>query len=269
MKLTPLEIRKQEFKKTLRGFDPIEVRTFLEMVAEQFEKQLEEMKRLNNKLIELETQLKNYQESEKDLRETLFNVQEVKKQSEESSKRQADLIVKEAELKSIEILENARKQARQIREEVGWLKSQKESFINRLRHILISQVELLSVLEIDDSLPEDVQKVLKSGKARKHMSLNSPEDQEIIEKDDQISDEEALGKAGQAELGDAQSSTEQPTISKDSEDQDSQQKKSEEQKKSSEGDENDPSDKDINDYFKKGIEIDELIETLNKKGKKK
>lgn len=261
MKLTPLEIRKQEFKKTLRGCDPIEVRTFLEMVAEQFEKQQDEMKLLNNKLIELQTQLKNYQETEKNLRETLFNVQEVKKQSEESSKRQADLIIKEAELKSIEILENARKQARQIREEVSWLKSQKESFINRLRHILISQVELLSVLEIDDSLPEDMQKVLKSGKARKPIALQSTEDEEII-------DTAAAENPSKVVSKDNPSSAQKSSNSDDSKKQDSVEKKTADVEK-----QNDNSftlsETEINDYFKKGIQIDELIETLNKKDKKK
>ncbi|MEK7248881.1 MAG: DivIVA domain-containing protein, partial [Bacteroidota bacterium] len=32
MKLTPLDIRKQEFKKVMRGYDPIEVETFMEMM---------------------------------------------------------------------------------------------------------------------------------------------------------------------------------------------------------------------------------------------
>ena len=96
MKLTPLDIRKQEFRKTLRGFDPVEVQTFLDMVGEEYEQLLESNKQLNNRLIELETKLKDYQESEKNLRETLLNVQEVKKQSEESSRKQADLVIKES-----------------------------------------------------------------------------------------------------------------------------------------------------------------------------
>jgi cell division initiation protein len=48
MKLTPLDIRKQEFRKTLRGFDPIEVQTFLEMVGEEYEQLLEKNKQLNH-----------------------------------------------------------------------------------------------------------------------------------------------------------------------------------------------------------------------------
>jgi hypothetical protein len=141
------------------------------------------------------------------------------------------------------------------------LKSQKESFINRLRHILISQVELLSALEIDDSLPEDVQKVLRSSKSRKQIAMSSPGDEEIIEKTDEDN---------------------QPTISiednppsakKNSEKDDSKSQQSSEKKTASVEKKNEGarklSESEINDYFKKGIQIDDLIETLNKKDKKK
>ncbi len=184
MKLTPLDIRKQEFRKTLRGFDPIEVQTFLEMVADEYEQLLEKNKQYNNRQIELETKLKDYQENEKNLRETLLNVQEVKKQSEESSRKQADLLIKEAELKATEIIEAARKQAREIRDEVNMLRSQKETFINRLRQILISQIELLSVLEVDEAIPEEAFTFIDHIRSRKKPAVNerpenrSPREQE-------------------------------------------------------------------------------------------
>ena len=191
MNLTPLDIRKQEFRKALRGFDPDEVQAFLDMVGAEYERLLEKNKQLEHRLIELETKLKDYQESEKNLRETLLNVQEVKKQSEESSRKQADLVIKESELKALEIIEMARKQARQMRDEVSILKTQKESFINRLRQILISQIELISVLEIDDALPEEAFKFLENVKTRKKLAINSQsasEDSAELEELDEITD---------------------------------------------------------------------------------
>jgi len=259
LKLTPLEIKKQEFRKALRGYDPIEVQTFLEMVAEEYEKNLEENKSLSRRLIELETKLQDYQETEKTLQETLVNVQEVKKQSEESSKRQADLIVKEAELKALEIMENARKQARQMRDEVSWLKSQKESFINRLRHILISQIELLSVMEIDDAIPEEAKKILKNVKSRK---IN-----EISESQKMNRDAES-GKKG--EEGDEKTVKKSTGILLEEESD----KAPAEDGKPSAGLKTAPektsdnlADEDVNEFLKKGIQIDDLIKTLNKKGK--
>jgi len=257
LKLTPLEIRKQEFRKAMRGFDPVEVQTFLEMVAEQYEQLTETNKNQSNRIIELETKLTDYQRNEKTLRETLVNLQEVKKQSEESSKRQADLTVKEAELKALEILENTRKEARSIKEEIGWLKTQKESFINRLRHILSSQIELLSVMEIDDLVSDD-QREFVVQKAKRKLSSDS-------------GDTEESGRSGsgntihrpapEPEEG-VQRKKETPPPARNRKSTDEKSDTGQEEKTTGTAS---LSEDDINEFFKKGIQIDDLIKTLNKK----
>jgi cell division initiation protein len=276
LKLTPLEIRNQEFRKALRGLDAVEVQTFLEMVSEHYETIAEENKSLNRRIVELETKLKDYQENEKNLRETLLNVQEVKKQSEESSRRQADLIVKEAELKALEILENARKQTRLIREEVSWLKAQKESFINRLRHILVSQIELLSVMEIDDVLPAETQEAFKGPNSRKAAPAPPTENsKKPVEKDkkDSVSPREVPEfeesevpevefesmETSDNDEGEGETRLIQRMNSSDVEEIPAK------HKKKAKKDEDSMSDEDINEFFKKGIHIDELIKTINKK----
>ena len=277
MKLTPLDIRKQEFRKTLRGFDPIEVQTFLEMVGEEYEQVLQENKHLNNRIIELETKLKDFQETEKNLRETLLNVQEVKKQSEESSRRQADLLIKEAELKALEIIELARKQARKMRDEVSILKTQKESFINRLRQILISQIELLSVLEIDEAVPEEAFKFLENFRTRKHLSLSESESQERSKaksaKTEKESDiefaEDAESAEETAKSSDASSKDKQKPAGKSEKDKSGSDKKESSEK---EGEEKESQQKkiddEINEFFKKEIQIDDFIKNIDDKKQK-
>ena len=76
MKLTPLDIRKQEFKKIMRGYDPVEVDTFLDMVASDLEEALKQQKESRERIIELETQLKDYRQIEKTLQQTLLQAQE-------------------------------------------------------------------------------------------------------------------------------------------------------------------------------------------------
>lgn len=279
MKLTPLEIRKQEFKKALRGLDSIEVQTFLDMVAEQYEQALDENKELNRKLIELETKLHDYQENEKNLRETLLNVQEVKKQSEETSRRQADLVIKEAELKALEVLENARNEAREIREEVNWLKSQKESFINRIRHVLISQIELLSVMELDDLIPEEMRKTVKGGKGPKlpegpsdrdsdtappvSLAEESAPEQSNLQASGQPSEEESQRTIIIERHSDKEKKTAAPP------EEGKKEKEKDKASKSSPRPVSSLNEEDINEFFKKGIQIDDLIKTINKKDSEK
>ncbi len=150
MKLTPLDISKQEFKKTMRGYDPVEVHSYLEMIGTELEKMLNTNKEHERKLIELETELKNYKEVEKTLKQTLMNVQETSSKSRENSKKEADLILREAELNAAKILENAKREKQSLQEELSTLRTQKQSLIARLRHVLNSQLELMEVLDLDD-----------------------------------------------------------------------------------------------------------------------
>ncbi|UCE05976.1 MAG: DivIVA domain-containing protein [bacterium] len=165
MKLTPLDIKKQVFKKVLRGYDPIEIETFLEMVAEEFEALIKQKNDLSDDVLKLKTQLRDYQEVEKTFKESLMNAQQTINQSRENSKRESDLIIKEAEVRAEKIIENAKMQLIEMKNELMVIKAQKDSFAKRLRHLLESQLELLSVLEIDDLGFEDVR---ASGQVKDH-----------------------------------------------------------------------------------------------------
>ena len=76
MKLTPLDIRKQEFKRVLRGYDRVEIDTFMEMVANEFEELLRSQKDMRDRAVELEVQLKDDRQIEKTLQQTLLQAQE-------------------------------------------------------------------------------------------------------------------------------------------------------------------------------------------------
>ncbi|NOZ57927.1 MAG: DivIVA domain-containing protein [Calditrichaeota bacterium] len=154
MKLTPLDIKKQEFRRVLRGYDPEEVEAFLEMVAEEYEGTIREKNELADEVLKLRTQLRDYQEVERTLKETLMTAQQTITESRESSKREADLIIREAQVKADEILDDARKELSRLKNEILMLRTQKESLSRRLRHLLESQLELLGVLEIEDVAPE-------------------------------------------------------------------------------------------------------------------
>jgi cell division initiation protein len=150
LRLSPLDIKKQEFKRLMRGYDPEEVHTFLEMVAEEFEILQREKNRLEDEALKLRTQLHDYQEVERTLKQTLMNAQESVQLSRDNSKREADLLLREAELQAEKILEGARHKLAQLKNDLQIVRAQKDSFARRLRHLLESQLELIGVLELDD-----------------------------------------------------------------------------------------------------------------------
>ncbi len=175
MRLTPLDIKKQEFKKSMRGFDAIEVETFLEMVAAEFEAVIREKNTLHDEVLKLRTQLRDYQSVEKALQDTLMTAQQSITESRQNSERQADLIVREAEMKAEKVLEDAKFKLAELKNELVLVKSQKDSFARRLRHLLTSQLDLIEVLESDDMGFE------KYEKKKVEFSQHKKDDQEKIE----------------------------------------------------------------------------------------
>ena len=150
MKITPLEIKRQQFKKTMRGYDTIEVETFLEMVSNEQEDLIHENRAQKDKIIELETQLSDYKNIERSLQQTFMQAQETSGKSIENSKREAEIIVKEAEVKASQIVEKARLDFAHVKEEISQLKARKESVLSKLKVLLSSELNLIRALDIDE-----------------------------------------------------------------------------------------------------------------------
>jgi len=134
----------------MRGFDPEEVEAFLVMVADELELLIRDKNQMNDELIKLRTQLRDYQRVESTLRDTLVKAQNTMEDTRANSRREAEIILQEAELQADNIIKEAREELLSIRHEISLLKAQKDAIAKRLRHMLESQLEMLEVMEIED-----------------------------------------------------------------------------------------------------------------------
>src|SRR3974377_594454 len=107
MELSPLEITQREFSKRFRGLDPEEVHTFLEQIAEEMTRLVQETTDRAAQIQRLETQLRVQQEREDSLRNVLLTAQKMTDEIKANATRDADLALKEAELKAERLLEQA------------------------------------------------------------------------------------------------------------------------------------------------------------------
>src|SRR5690625_6177145 len=71
MRRTPLEIKKQSFTKSLRGYEPDEVRSFLSTLSDEWEEMIRENRQLKKEISGLSETLKHYKKVEEALQETL------------------------------------------------------------------------------------------------------------------------------------------------------------------------------------------------------
>ncbi|MGA2622304.1 MAG: DivIVA domain-containing protein [Bacteroidota bacterium] len=174
MKLTPVEVKKQEFKKVFRGYDPEEVLAFLDTIATEMDESLSEQRALADRAIELETQLKDYKSIEKAIQQTLMQAQETSAKSMENTRQEAQLILKEAELKAFQMLDKARNDLTVLKEQLTILKAKKDSIVARLKMLLNSELELIRALEVDEELQT------KSSTEPEELSKEKQEIEEII-----------------------------------------------------------------------------------------
>lgn len=144
MKLNSISIRNQEFSKKILGFNPEEVKTFLDRLSNEVDSLLHENEELKSKVKDLTEKIQEYKEIESNLQATLLKAQESSSKSIESTRKQTQVMLMEAEIKANQIVENAKEQARKLNEAILNLQEEKNLMIAKLEAIITTQVRLIN-----------------------------------------------------------------------------------------------------------------------------
>ncbi len=160
MRITPLDVRKQEFRRGMRGLDPDEVYAFLATVADEYEAALNDNKALRERLLELDDKVQEYRTIERTLRDTLVTAERVTVEAKENARREATLIIKEAQLQAERSLRDISSEALRLRQEIQRLRSQRDAYIGKMKVVAESHLKFLESAEhdfhADADLPQDV-----------------------------------------------------------------------------------------------------------------
>ena len=143
MKLTPLDVRKQTFRKSMRGFDPEEVHVFLEMVADEYEQLLQQNGMLSERVRHLNEQIEHYHGMERTLQNSLLTAERIGEEARERARLEGDAILEDARLRAERILEDSRERLRSLKREVRDIHRQKDLFLQRFQSFLENQVQAL------------------------------------------------------------------------------------------------------------------------------
>ncbi len=158
MKVSPISIKKQEFNKSLRGYDTEEVQAFLEKLADEFDELQKENDSIKEELENANIHLVEFRRIEKNLQDTLLKAQESSSKAIDSAKKQTGLMVKEAEIKANQILEKARENANEIRDSVIKLREERDLLLSKLKAMIDSQAHLFEVKVKDAGAENPVMK---------------------------------------------------------------------------------------------------------------
>ncbi|MGI6091383.1 MAG: DivIVA domain-containing protein [Veillonellaceae bacterium] len=145
--LTPLDIHNKEFKKSFRGYSEEEVDEFLDRVIKDYEQLYRENVDLKETIDRMNSKLEHYQHMENTLHNTLVIAQETAEEVKLNAKKQTDLLLKEAEIKSQQLIDEAMTKVRRMTGEYEELKKQIQVYRTRMRTLVQAQLEILEAEE--------------------------------------------------------------------------------------------------------------------------
>lgn len=167
--ITPLEIQKKEFKKSLAGYSPKSVDSFLDEILKDYEVMYKENIELKDKVNMLADQIRQYNTLEETLKKTLIIAQTTADEVTGSARHKAENIIEDAEIKGQKLIEVAKDDVKNIKNEYDNLK--KEIFIFKTRYQSFIESQLLSLHEFYEHIEKD-----KSTEIEETISMKESED---------------------------------------------------------------------------------------------
>ncbi len=147
--LTPLDVRKKrgDFRKGLRGYEPQEVDTFLELVAERMEELVRENLTLTERAGRLAQQVQGQEGRERAVQDALVTAQELREEIRDQARKEAENIVREAESEAERILAVAEKALADRHRELRELSRERGRFLKAFRLLLEREMDVVEVEE--------------------------------------------------------------------------------------------------------------------------
>ena len=192
MKLTPIDINNKEFKKGIRGYSVEEVDEFLDEVVENYEEIYKENARLKESLSRINEKLEHYEKLEATIQNTLLLAQNAAEQAKETSQKEADLIVNNANETAQKILDKAHNDVIGINDEYERVKEEFIKFRAKFRGFMNTQLQTFDELEKDLTKNYNVSEVVQelelgSKEIEPKLNIDEEVDNGTI-KDDDISE---------------------------------------------------------------------------------
>ncbi len=152
--LTPLEIQKQTFSRAITGYHTDEVRAYLHLVAEEIERLVRENDRLLRECANLREDLEDHSNRERILKDTLLSAQKVAEDLTANARKEAELIVKDAELLSERVIGQAMQRVGDLERSITDLKIERRAVRNKLQTTL-DTVQQMVVLDMEQEANEE------------------------------------------------------------------------------------------------------------------
>ncbi|MFI3545318.1 DivIVA domain-containing protein [Mammaliicoccus sciuri] len=156
MAFTPEEIKQKEFSRVHKGLDETEVRGYLQTLSDEIEKLKSDKAHLQGIIDDKEENISRFKAVENTISDVLLQAQKTSEETKHTAVLKADAIIKEAEGRSDQIVNDALQKARHISFQTEDMKRQSKVFRSRFRMLVEAQLDLLKNEDWDYLLNYDV-----------------------------------------------------------------------------------------------------------------
>lgn len=145
--LTPLDVRRYDFRTSLRGYEREHVDQFREQVATELERLGRLTADLEAKTRSFAEQLKSFRERDQALNEALISAQQLRTEMKQQAEKESELILREARAEAARIMDGARASVRTIEEEFAAIDRMRRGYLAQLRMHAERQLAEISAAE--------------------------------------------------------------------------------------------------------------------------
>lgn len=146
--LTSLDVRRYDFGRSLRGYNPEKVELFRDQIAEEIDRLGRINADLDTKARSFHEQLRAFRERDKALNDALVSAQQLRAELRDQAEREAQLVLKEAQAEGERLVEAARAEVRRMEAELDSLDRSRRTYLAQMRALLARQ---LSEVEASES----------------------------------------------------------------------------------------------------------------------
>ena len=126
MTATPLDLRTQQFKTSIRGFDRRDVSEFVASLATRYDEVLREADRLRDDLGRTQALVEEHRDQERNLRATLMTAQKLADEIRLTAEQESQRIIGEAQARAAALVQGTAPSLEALEREVAALRARRE-----------------------------------------------------------------------------------------------------------------------------------------------
>ncbi len=155
IKVTPIDIQQKRFHVGFRGYDRTEVEMFLDLVRDEMENLFREMTELREFRETYDERMRELAAKEETVKNTMLMTQKLVEDLKENARKEASLIIKDAEVRSQQIVGGSHQEKVALEADILNLRRRKHHFLQDLKKVIQMHLEMVNFEDSGDEVKEE------------------------------------------------------------------------------------------------------------------